>query len=65
MSWNWKALYCDLTNGYTGDDGVINEATPLFVEYCDLTVRDEYMVENNIVGESIPTLIPKYFDLTT
>ena len=60
-----RAFYCDLTSGYTGDDGVVNEAVPLFVEYYNLTIRDEHMVEEKIVGESVLMLIPEYFDLNT
>ena len=59
-----RAFYCDLTGGYTGDDGVVNEAVLLFVEYCNLTVRDGHMVEDNTVGKSVLTLISEYFNLT-
>ena len=59
-----RAFYGDLTGGYTGDDGVVNDAVPLFVEYCYLTVKDGHMVEDNTIAESVPTLIPEYLDLT-
>ena len=58
------AFYCDLTSGYIGDEGVLNEDVFLFFEYYDLTIRDGHMVEDNTVVESVPTLIPDYLDLT-
>ena len=59
-----RVFYCDLTARYISDDGVVNKAKPLFVEYCDLTIKDGHMVEESTVAESVPTLIPEYLGLT-
>ena len=59
-----SAFYCDLTVRYISDGSVINEAVPLFFEYYNLTVTDEYMDDNNIVDKTVPVVIPEYFDLT-
>ena len=59
-----RAFYCDLTSGYTRDDGVFGEAVPLFVEYCNLTDKCGHMVGDSTVAESDPTLILEYLDLT-
>ena len=32
------------------DDGVDNETEPLFVDYCNLTIKDEHMVEDVTVA---------------
>ena len=60
-----RAFYCDLTGGYTGDDCVINKSIPLFVEYCNLTITDGFMDDNDFVDKIFPTAIPEYFNLTT
>ena len=58
-----RAFYCDLTDGHIGDDSVVNEAEPLFVEYCNLTVKDGHMVEDGTVAESVLTFIPEHLTL--
>ena len=43
----------------------VNEEFSLFVECCDLSIKDGYVVDNDIVDKTVLTVMPKQFDPTT